>query len=60
MHFLQKRNLEPDGSKVNTVTLASGGENSIHFNKLLRLVNVPHINIRVKKLGGCRVNLGRV
>lgn len=32
MHFLQKRDLESDGSEVNTVMLALGGENSIHFN----------------------------
>lgn len=59
MHFLQKRDLEPDSSKVNAVTLAVRGINSIHFNELLRLVNVPHINTGVKELGGCRVYLGR-
>lgn len=59
MHFLQKRDLEPDSSKVHTMTLALRGVNSIHFNELLRLVNIPHINTGVNELGGCRVYLGR-
>lgn len=59
MHFLQKRDLEPDSSKVNTVTLALRGVNSIHFNELLRLVNIPHVNTGVKELRGGRVYLGR-